>query len=147
MTSNLEIVKAWQNLASDDVEGRFAYLSEDFESIDGDGKVVFNRESWRGTFQMLLASFADWNYVTSNYREEGGAVIMTGHFEGKFTGDLDLTPMGMGVIPANGKDIVWEDVDNIVTVKDGKIVKMAPHGHSGGFGPFLKGLGVEPPAG
>ena len=72
---------------------------------------------------------------------------MTGHFQGKFTGDLDLSAMGLGIIPASGKEIVWDDAVNKVTIENGKITKMEPYGHAGGFGPFLKALGVEPPAG
>ena len=147
MGNNSDIVKKWQNLASDDVEGRGAYLSDDFESLDADGNVVMNKENWQNIYHMLLASFTDWNYVTSNIREEGDAVIMTGRFEGKFMADLDLSAMGIGVIPANGKEIVWEETDQKITVTGGKISKMEPYGHSGGFGPFLKALGVEPPAG
>ena len=147
MGSNLDIVREWQNLAADDVEGRGAYLSDDFVSVDSEGNVVLTKESWTAMFHMLLASFPDWRYVTSNLRQEGDAVLMTGHFAGKFTGDLDLTPMGMGVIPASGKETVWDDSDQKITVVDGKVAKFEPLGHSGGMGPFLKGLGVEPPAG
>ena len=106
-----------------------------------------NRESWQNIFQMLLASFKDWDYVNTNLRAEGDAVIMSGHFVGTFTDDLDLSAMGIGVIPASGKEIVWDEAANKVTVENGKIAKMEPYGHSGGFGPFLKALGVEPPAG
>jgi len=147
MGSNLDTVREWQSLAEDDVAGRMAYLSHDFVSLDAEGNVVLTKESWTAMFHMLLASFPDWRYVTSNLRQEGDAVLMTGHFEGKFTSDLDLSAMGMGVIPASGKDIVWDDSDQKITVVDGKVAKFEPLGHAGGMGPFLKGLGVEPPAG
>jgi hypothetical protein len=147
MGSNLDTVREWQNLAADDVAGRGVYLSDDFVSVDAEGNVVLTKESWTGMFHMLLASFPDWRYVTSNLRQEGDAVLMTGHFEGKFTGDLDMSAMGMGVIPATGKDIVWDDTDQKITVVDGKVAKFEPHGHAGGMGSFLKGLGVDLPAG
>lgn len=59
--------------------------------------------------QMLFTAFKDFNWVRSDLRQEGDSVIMSGHFEGTHTGDLDLSAMGAGVIPASGKMIVWPE--------------------------------------
>ena len=145
--SNIDIVKKWQSVPMADVEGKVACLSDEWESFDRNGNVVMTRESMPGMVQLFLGSFSDWRYVLNHLREEDGAVIMRCHFEGKFTGDLDLSAMGMGLIPASGKDIVWEENDQKVTVVEGKIAREEPYGHDGGFGPFLAALGVTPPVG
>ncbi len=67
---------------------------------------------------------------------------MQGHFEGTHTGDLDMSPLGVGVIPASGKHIVWPDADVKITVEGGKIVQEEPHGDYRGLAAFLEPLGV-----
>jgi hypothetical protein len=54
--------------------------------------------------QLLAASFEDFKWVLRDLREADDGVLMSGHFEGMHTGDLDLSAMGAGVITASGKD-------------------------------------------
>jgi hypothetical protein len=91
-------------------------------------------------------SLEDYDYVVSDIREEGDEVILTGHFEGTHTADLDLSALGLGVIPASGKRIVWPEWSNKVTVEGDKIARMQPHGEGGGIEAFLAALGVSPPS-
>jgi len=79
------------------------YLSDDFQSLDKDGNVVENKEAQVGLTQLLVAAFEDFKSVYSDVREEGDSVIVSYHFEGMHTGDLDLSAMGLGIIPASGK--------------------------------------------
>jgi hypothetical protein len=44
--------------------------------------------------------------VLKGLREESDFVIMSGHFEGTHTSDLDLSAMDIGIIPASVKKIV-----------------------------------------
>lgn len=140
MTSKLDVVKAWLDVPPGDVEGEAAYLSDDFQWVDEDGKALMDKEAWIGMSQMLLASLKDWDYVVSDVRQAGDDVIMTGHFEGTHTADLDMSPMGMGVIPASGRKIVWPEQSAKVIVKDGKIVRLEPHGESTGIEGFVAPL-------
>ena len=146
MTSKLDVVKAWTDVPSGDVEAEAAYLSDGFQFVDQDGNVVMNKEAWVGMGQLLLASFENWDYVVTDLRQEGDFVIMTGHFQGKHTADLDLSAMGMGVIPASGKEFVWPDESTKVMVEGDKIVRLETYGDSGGMETFLAVLGVEPPS-
>ncbi len=146
MTSNLEIVKAWTDLPAGDIEASAAYLSDDFQSVDKDGNVEMNKEAWVGMGHTLLASFTDYEWVRTGIREEGDFVIMSGRFEGKFTSDLDLSAMGIGVIPASGKEIDWQESSSRITVEGEKIVRLEPIGDSEGIETFLAALGVEAPA-
>ncbi len=68
---------------------------------------------------------------------------MTGHFEGTHTGDLDLSAMGLGVIPASGKKIVWPEASAKLTIEDGKIVRMEPYAGAAGLKAWLAALGIE----
>ena len=70
---------------------------------------------------------------------------MTSHFQGKHTTDLDLSAMGMGVIPASGKEIVWPNESTKVMVKGDQIVREEAYGEGGGMEAFLAPLGVELP--
>ena len=70
-------------------------------------------------------------------------MIVSGHFEGTHTGDLDLSAMGMGVIPASGKKIVWPEASNEFKVDGDQIVSIKPYGDSGGMEAFLAALGVK----
>ena len=146
MTSKLEVVKAWTDLPAGDIEASAAYLSEDFQSLDKDGNVEMNKEAWVGMGHILLAAFTDYDWVRTGIREEGDFVIMSGRFEGTFTGDLDLSAMGMGVIPASGKEIDWQEASSKITVEGDKIVRLEQYGDSGGLETFFAALGVKPPA-
>jgi predicted ester cyclase len=144
MTNKLDVVKAYND--TEDLNASRAYLSDDFQSVDKDGKVVMNKEAYIGMGHMLLASLPDFRFVRSDLRQEGDYVIMTGHFQGTHKADLDLSAMGLGVIPASGKEIVWPEVSVKFTVEGGKIVREEPYGELDGMKAFLMGLGVGLPS-
>jgi predicted ester cyclase len=146
MTSKLDVIKAWRAVPSADVEASTAYLSDDFHNVDKDGKVLMDKEGYIGFGHVLRASFPDFEFVHSALREEGGFVIMTGHFEGTHKADLNLSAMGGGVIPASGTKIVWPEVSVKITVEGDKIVKEEPFGDSGGMEAFLAPLLAKKPS-
>jgi predicted ester cyclase len=146
MTSKLDVVKAWLAQPISDNEARMAYIAEDFQNVDRDGNVVMDKAGLAGMGHMMLASFDDYDYKASEVREEGDAVIMTGHFEGTHTADIDLSLLGAGVVPASGKKIVWPEWSTKITVGQAKITRMEPYGEGGGMEAFLAPLGVKPPS-
>ena len=137
MTTKLELIKEWSDLPPGELERRATYLSEDFQSYDIDGNVVLTKEAWIGMGQMLQASFTGFEWVRTELREEGDDVIVTGHFVGTHTSDLDLSAFGAGVIPASGKKIVWPDATSKVTVEGGKIARWDAYDEGGGIEEFL----------
>lgn len=141
MNNKLDVVRAWVEVPAGNVEGSAAYLSDDFQNLDEHGNLVMDKDAWNGMYHMLLAAFDSYDYVLSNLREVDGYVIMTGHFEGKHTGDLDLSAMGMGVFPASGKKIVWPEESAKLMVEGGKITSLEPYGDSGGIEAFLAAIG------
>jgi predicted ester cyclase len=150
MSNNLDLYKAyveaaWANPPASLMEAGMKYLSADFKNIDVDGTVLGDREAYNGMGLLMASAFTDFKAVYGEMREEGDDVIVTSHFEGTHTGDLDLSALGLGVIPASGKKIVWPDATNAFTIKDGKIISVKPYGDSSGIGEFLKPLGVSMP--
>ena len=150
MTSKTDVIKAyyeaaWSNPPSSLLEAVEKYFSDDFQSIDRNGNVVMTKEIFTGMSQLLNAAFPDFKAVYSDLREEDDGVLMDVHFEGTQTGDLDLSAMGLGVIPASGKKIVWPEARTKWKVEGGKIV--GEQEISGGMEWFLKPLGVTLPPG
>ena len=99
-----------------------------------------------GFVNLLHASFPDITAVLHDVREEGDYVFVRSHFEGTHTSDFDLSAMGMGVVPASGKKIIWPEASNAFKIDGDKIVSIKPVGESGGMEAFLAALGVKAPA-
>jgi hypothetical protein len=138
--------KAWANPPASLFETEGEYLADDFKNIAIDGSVIMDKAMYIGMGRVLFNSFSDFDYVMADLREEGGDVYMTGHFEGTFTGDLDLSAMGAGVIPANGNKVVWPETTVRIKVADGKLTSLQETDENGGIEVFLGLLGVEMPS-
>jgi hypothetical protein len=122
------------------------HLSADFKSLDKDGNATMDRAAYIGFGNLLLSSFKDMKFIYSDIRDEGEDVVVTSHWEGTFTGDLDLSAMGMGVIPANGKKIVWPESSSKWKIEGDKIASIQDFS-TGGIAEFLAPLGVKLPTG
>ena len=151
MGSSLDVVKtyldkAWANPPASVFETQEKYISDDFKNLAIDGSVIMDRAAYIGMGRMLFNSFSGFDWVSGGLREEGGDVYMTGHFEGTFTGDLDLSAMGAGVIPANGNKVVWPETTVRIKVADGKLTSLQETDVNGGIEVFLGLLGVEMPS-
>ena len=151
MSSKVDVYMAyyeasWVNPPLSNVEALKTYLSDDFQSFDKDGNVVMNKEAQIGMTQLLMAAFKDFKAVNSDVREEGDSVIVSYHFEGTHMEDLDLSAMGMGVVPASGKKIVWPEASSEFKIEGDKIASIKPYGDSSGIEEFLEPLGVKLPS-
>jgi len=122
------------------------YFSDDFQMLDKDGSFVMNKEMLLASMRQVNHAFTDYGFVLNDVREEGDFVIMSGHFEGTHTGDLDLSAMGIGVIPASGKKIVWPEASEKISLEGDKIIRMEPYSGASGMQAWLAALGVEPPS-
>ena len=150
MTSKVDLYKeyvnaAWTNPPSSILEASKTYISENFQSLDKDGNVVQNREAWMGMAQLLTTAMKNIKFVYSDIHEEDDGVIVIGQWEGTHTSDLDLTALGLGVIPASGKKIVIPS-GNKFKIEGKKIVSRQDYGDYGGSAEFLAAFGVTPPA-
>jgi len=136
---------AWSNIPTSLMEATATYFSDDFRSLNQDGEAEMNKEMYGGMSQLLVSAFSGFRYVIVSKREEGDSVIVNGHFEGTHTGDLDLSAMGLGVLPASGKMIVWPDSTVKFTVAGDKIVSLQTL-DGGGTEAFLSVLRGTPPS-
>jgi hypothetical protein len=99
-----------------------------------------------GLILTLKKAFPDLQYNATIQRVEGNIAHLTPHLTGTHTGDLDLTAMGLGIIPPSGKSINLPEETAQITVEGGKVVNyyVVPTPGGGLLG-ILTQLGVEAP--
>lgn len=149
MKSKMEVAKAW---AAAIAPGNDTYLDDlanllpdDFQNLDQDGNVALTRDGFLNLGRMMRAAFTDHGFVVTELYEEGDHVIIRGHNEGVHTADLDLSAMGIGILPASGKKIVWPEASAKLTIAGDKVKKLEPYAGAAGLKAFLSALGVELP--
>jgi predicted ester cyclase len=120
------------------------FYADDFQATDSVGGQPMDKRAWLAMTPLMRASFPDIEYVIDDIHEEDNKVRVTGHFVGTFTNDLDLSALGVGVIPANGKKIKWPTSSGLITVKGDKITRWhdTDTGPDAGFSGFLKVIGA-----
>jgi predicted ester cyclase len=141
--NKVDIVKTAFNF--DDPEQSAALLADDFTATDSVGSPPMDKAGWAGMGEMMRASFPDIDYVIEDIREEGAGVKVTGYFTGTFTNDLDMTPLGMGVVPASGAKVRWPSSTSQVSIEGGKITNShgTDTGPDAGMAGFLKVIGAD----
>lgn len=148
MSSKTDVVrkwheKSWSNPPSSMIEANNIYLSDSYQATDKDGNPRGNKAAMSAMSQILSHAFEGFRGVVHDLQEEqDGTVTMTFHFEGRHTGDLDLSAMGLGVIPATGIDIMTPESKTIFTVEGDQIV--SSQAISGGFDFVLAAIGAIP---
>ncbi len=136
---------AWSNPPSSFAEADATYLADDFHSFDSHGNPVMDKAGYTAMSQLLASAFTGFKFVISEYQEDGDSITLRGHFEGTHTGPLDLSAMGLGVLPPSGRMIVWPEAREVFTIRNGKIAGARDLGE-GGMPEFLAALGVELPS-
>jgi hypothetical protein len=93
---------------------------------------------------MMKSAFPDISTVIEEIREEGDEVVVTSHLGGTFANDLDLSALGLGVIHATGKAVVFPTSTVRIGFDGDKIAKLhdPSTGPDAGLPGFLKVLGV-----
>jgi hypothetical protein len=121
------------------------YLSDDFQWSDELGNPPMDRASWMAMAQPIEAAFPDLAVVIDDIREDGDDILVTSHYTGTFTNDLDLSSAGMGAIPATGKAIVFPSQRDRVCFDGDKISEIhnLETGPDAGMGGFIKALGAD----
>jgi hypothetical protein len=147
MKSKMEVAKAYATALAPpaDLEAFGNLLSNDFTNLDQDGKVALTREGILNLGRMMSAAFTDYGFVVNTLSEESDYIIITGHNEGVHTTDLNLTAMGLGIIPASGRKIVWPEASAKLTITGNKVTQLEPHAGPAGLKAFLSALGIDLP--
>lgn len=140
--NRIEIVRKAFSFPTPDESGTL--LSDDFQSTDEVGSPPMDKATWIGMGEVVRTSFPDMDYVIEDIQEEAAGIKVKGHFVGTFTSDLDLSAMGMDVIPASGQKITWPTGTGLATVEGGKLTKVhnTDTGPDAGISGFYRALGV-----
>ena len=121
------------------------YYTEDFQLTNAQGGPPSDRDATLGMAQLMKAAIPDIRTVIEEIREDGEDVVQTSHWEGTFTNDFDLSAMGLGVVPATGKAIVFPTSTIRVSFDGDRISRIhdTATGPDAGTSGFFKTIGVE----
>jgi predicted ester cyclase len=121
-------------------------LSNDFK-FSGPVPEPISADAWMGMSASLKAAFPDLDYQFKIEGVNGDTVNISADLRGTHKGDLDLTAMHMGVIPATGKSFKAAHEHGRATLRDGKIIAWTMESTEGaGLMAILGQLGVKIPA-
>ena len=121
------------------------FLSEDFKFM-GPVPEPIGAMEWLGLSKSLKKAFPDIRYNVRIVSIEGDVVRTTTQLSGTHTGDLDLTAMGFGVIPATGISFSNPEEEGDAVVKGDKVVSLHVKSVEGsGLMGILQKIGVEVP--
>lgn len=127
----------------DDVNG---YLSDGF-TFSGPTPEPVDAQTWLGLSKALRAGIPDLNFHLHSMSVEGNVVMTGTQLSGTHTADLDLTPLGFGVIPASGKSVELPHEEGKITVEGDKIVSYEIDVvEGGGLMGILAQIGFQPPS-
>jgi predicted ester cyclase len=140
--NKMELVKSAFDLDNGD---RWSFYSDNFQWTDSVGSPPRDKSSFFAMEEPMRLAFPDLSLVIEDIREEGDGVVVTTHFYGTFTNDLDLSFLGVGAIPATGRAVTFPSGTDLVSFENGKISKLhgLDTGPDGGLPGFLKALGVK----
>jgi hypothetical protein len=127
----------WDTVAS--------YLADDFQ-FSGPMPEPVGAAEWIGLNRTLKAGMPDMCINLRIVSVEGDAIRSVDQLTGTHTADLDLTPLGIGVIPAAGRKVSLPQEQGVARVRGGKVVSIELNTpENGGLVGLLAQLGVEPP--
>ena len=88
-------------IEADDMNTAMSYLSSDFQ-LSGPVPEPIGAREWLGLHHALNQGMPDFSFNLKEVRADGNRVYTTVQISGTQTNDLDLSAMGMGIIPATG---------------------------------------------
>lgn len=140
--SKIELVK----LANDwDTPDRGALYTDDFQFTNALGDPPSDKNAILMMGDLMQSALPDISTVIEDYREEGDGLVVTSHWRGTFTNDFDLSPLGLGVIPATGKAVVFPTSTVRITFDGDKISALhdPATGPDTGLAGFIKALSAN----
>ena len=133
-------------LEAGDFDAAADLMSDNFQ-FSGPVPEPIGKEAYLGLISQMIAGFPDWSFNMCGFEADNDLVQFTVEITGTHTADLDLSPMGLPIIPATDIEIALPVEHPEITVEDGLItVFHSPVTEGGGVTGILKALGVESPA-
>jgi hypothetical protein len=119
-------------------------LTDDFQ-FSGPVPQPISGPAWMGMSASLKTAFPDLNYQFKIESVDGNTAHISAELKGTHKGSLDLSAMGLGVIPATNKSFAAAHEHGEATVENGKVKtwKMNPT-EGAGLMAILGQLGVKP---
>ena len=150
MGSKVDVVRSfidasWSDPPASVIKANQDYLADNFQGFNQDGVPTMNKETYINVTRLFLAAFADLKWVLRDFRLVGDGVLMSGHYEGTHTGDLDLSAMGLEVVKASGDKIIWPEALLVYKVEGDKIISERAYAGASGLDELLAPLGVKLP--
>jgi len=129
-----------------DFEKAKSLLTDDF-MFSGPIPEPVNGPAWLDMSAKLKTAFPDLDYQFKIENVEGNMVNISAALKGTHKGDLDLTAMGMGVIPPTNKSFSAAHEHGRATVQGNKVRSLVNVPTEGaGLMAILGQLGVKVPA-
>ncbi len=140
--NKIELVKLANDWQAPD---RDSLLTDDFQFTDALGSPPMDKGPFLAIGQLMESALPDVSTVIEDIREEGDEVVVTSHWAGTFTDDFDLSLLGLGVIPATGRAVVFPTSTVRIGFDDGKISRIHDEstGPDAGMPGLLRALGAE----
>lgn len=128
-----------------DFEKAKSLLTDDF-IFSGPVPEPVNGPAWLGMSASLKGAFPDLDYQFKVEGVDGDTVNISAELKGTHTGNLDLTAMGMSMIPPTNKSFAATREHGKMTVQGDKVKAWAVEPTEGaGLMAILGQLGVKPP--
>ena len=129
-----------------DYEKAKTYIADDFK-FSGSVPKPLNLKAWFAMHMSLKKAFPNLEY---HFRVEsiqsGGVVKISSELKGTHKGDLDLTNIKLGMIPATNKSFAAGREHGKLIIQDNKVVSWVVEPNKGtGMLVILSQLGVKPP--
>jgi predicted ester cyclase len=122
-----------------------SFLSDDFQ-FSGPVPVPLSGPAWLGMSANLKTAFPDLDYQFKVESVDGDTLNISAQLKGTHKGNLDLTAMGMSVIPPTNKSFAAAYERGKVIVENGKVKTWATQATEGaGLMAILGQLGVKLP--
>jgi len=121
-------------------------LSNDFQ-FSGPVPQPISGPAWMGMSASLKTAFPDLNYQFKTESVDGDTVHISAQLKGTHKGTLDLSAMGLGVIPPTNKTFAAALEHGESSVQDGKVKTWVMKSTEGaGLMAILGQLGVKLPS-
>jgi hypothetical protein len=145
MDSRATIEALMDSVQKGDFETAKSLLSADFQ-FSGPVPQPMSGEAWIGMSQSMKKAFPNLEYNFKVQGMDGDTANFSAELKGTHSGELDLTSMGMGVIPATHKSFAATEAQGKVTVKSGKVSSWTTQSTAGaGLMEILGQLGIKLP--
>ena len=120
-------------------------LSDDFQ-FSGPVPEPMDRDQFLVLMDVMWNAFPDLQFNTRLVDINRNVVRFTNQLAGTHTGDLDLSSMGLGVIPATGRSFSMAREDGETAIQDGTVVSTHIYPTEGaGLMGILQQLGIRVP--